>query len=72
MAVKVSSLGKNSRWYAGTGIYRHVWMVTTDRGKALAIVRPIGPSGIIVLKAAAEGLPEASVEIKVKRDRFSQ
>jgi len=31
LAVKVSSLGKNSRWYAGAGIYRHVWMVTTDR-----------------------------------------
>jgi len=31
LAVKVSSLGKNSRWYAGAGIYRHLWMVTTDR-----------------------------------------
>jgi len=31
LAVKVSSIGKNSRWYAGAGIYRHVWMVTTDR-----------------------------------------
>ena len=31
LAVKVSNLGKNSRWYAGSGIYRHVWMVTTDR-----------------------------------------
>jgi len=31
LAVKVSSLGKNSRWYAGAGIYRHVWLVATDR-----------------------------------------
>ena len=31
LAVKVSNEGKNSRWYAGSGIYRHVWMVTTDR-----------------------------------------
>ena len=31
LAVKVNSPGKNSRWYAGAGIYRHVWMVTTDR-----------------------------------------
>jgi len=30
LAVKVSSLGKNSRWYAGAGIYRHVWIVTTN------------------------------------------
>jgi len=31
LAVKVSSPGKNSRWYAGAGIYRHVWLITTDR-----------------------------------------
>ena len=38
----------------------------TFHGKALAIVRPTGKDGIIVLKAVAEGLPEASVEINVK------
>lgn len=31
LAVKVSNEGKNSRWYAGSGIYRHVWMITTHR-----------------------------------------
>ena len=31
LAVKVSNQGKNSRWYSGSGIYRHVWMVTADR-----------------------------------------
>ena len=31
LAVKVSSIGKNSRWYAGAGIYRHVKLVTIDR-----------------------------------------
>jgi len=35
----------------------------TFHGKALAIVRPTGKSGTIVLKAVAEGLPEASVKI---------
>lgn len=30
IAVKVSSLGKNSRWYAGAGIYRHVWFIPQD------------------------------------------
>jgi len=40
---------------------------TTFHGKALAIVRPTGKSGTIVLKATAEGLPETSVEIKVKQ-----
>lgn len=27
IAVKVKNEGKNSRWYSGSGIYRHVWLV---------------------------------------------
>lgn len=27
IAVKVSNEGKNSRWYSGSGIYRHVWLI---------------------------------------------
>ena len=31
ISVKVeNSMQKNSRWYSGSGIYRHVWMVVTD------------------------------------------
>ncbi len=26
LAVKVNNEGKNSRWYSGSGIYRHVWL----------------------------------------------
>ncbi len=26
VAVRVRNLGKNSRWYSGSGIYRHVWL----------------------------------------------
>ncbi|HEU0065214.1 MAG TPA: beta galactosidase jelly roll domain-containing protein, partial [Flavisolibacter sp.] len=29
LAVKVSNEGKNSRWYSGSGIYRHVWLIET-------------------------------------------
>ncbi len=29
MAVRVRNEGKNSRWYSGSGIYRHVWLITT-------------------------------------------
>lgn len=29
IAVKVVNEGKNSRWYSGSGIYRHVWMIRT-------------------------------------------
>lgn len=29
LAVKVQNQGKNSRWYSGSGIYRHVWLTVT-------------------------------------------
>ena len=30
VTVKVDSSGKTSRWYSGSGIYRHVWLTITD------------------------------------------
>jgi beta-galactosidase len=30
LAVQVKNTGKNSRWYSGSGIYRHVWLAVTD------------------------------------------
>ncbi|MHB8996178.1 MAG: sugar-binding domain-containing protein [Armatimonadota bacterium] len=30
LAVKVDSSGKTSRWYCGSGIYRHVWLTITE------------------------------------------
>lgn len=30
LAVRVRNLGQNSRWYSGSGIYRHVWLIVTD------------------------------------------
>ncbi len=30
IAVKVSNEGRNSRWYSGSGIYRHVWLTIID------------------------------------------
>ncbi len=26
LAVKINNFGKNSRWYSGSGLYRHVWL----------------------------------------------
>ena len=31
LAVRVSNEGKNSRWYSGSGIYRHVWLTVMPR-----------------------------------------
>ncbi|RPI00941.1 MAG: DUF4982 domain-containing protein [Calditrichaeota bacterium] len=31
VAVKVINEGENSRWYSGSGLYRHVWLIKTNR-----------------------------------------
>jgi beta-galactosidase len=31
IAVKVINSDKNSRWYTGSGIYRHVWLLSTNK-----------------------------------------
>lgn len=30
IAIRVRNEGKNSRWYSGSGIYRHTWLTVTD------------------------------------------
>jgi beta-galactosidase len=30
LAVRVDSSGRNTRWYAGSGIYRHTWLTVTE------------------------------------------
>jgi beta-galactosidase len=30
IAIEVRNEGKNSRWYSGSGIYRHVWLTVTE------------------------------------------
>jgi beta-galactosidase len=30
LAVRVKNIGENSRWYSGSGIYRHVWLRATE------------------------------------------
>ena len=31
LVVRVRNEGNNTRWYAGSGIYRHVWLITTPK-----------------------------------------
>ncbi len=55
IAVKVRNEGKNSRWYSGSGIYRHVWLIQTQsvsiapNGVAIA-TESIGEKGDAILK----------------------
>lgn len=31
IAVRCLNVGENSRWYVGSGLYRHVWLIKTDQ-----------------------------------------
>ena len=54
LAVRVRNEGRNSRWYSGSGVYRHVWLETTDplhlKENGLQITTPeIAPKNSTVL-----------------------
>lgn len=31
IAIRVLNVGENSRWYSGSGLYRHVWLIKTEK-----------------------------------------
>lgn len=57
IAVRVRNDGKNSRWYSGSGIYRHVWLITTQPVR-------VSPWGVYVLTQNA-GTKSASLKVMV-------
>ena len=55
LAVRVdNSRQKNCRWYSGSGIYRHVWLLTTDRIHADVWGVAINTSDICEKKASVQ------------------
>ena len=56
LAVRAKNEGKNSRWYSGSGIYRHVWLTVTD------LVR-INPRGVYI---TTTGVSKNSATINIK------
>ncbi|QMW00581.1 sugar-binding domain-containing protein [Spirosoma foliorum] len=60
IAVRAKNLGKNSRWYAGAGIYRHVWLMAVNPvHTAINGTFVTTPS---ITPGAAQVLVESSVE----------
>jgi beta-galactosidase len=49
LAVRVRNAGKNSRWYSGSGIYRHVWLTVTGEVRI-----PTWGVGVTTPKVAAD------------------
>ncbi|OAV45291.1 glycoside hydrolase family 2 TIM barrel-domain containing protein [Lewinella sp. 4G2] len=68
-AVKCSNLGENSRWYSGSGIYRHVWLEVNEAN----YLKPWGTvvttsdetSGVATVSVKTEAVVTTSEEVKI-------
>jgi beta-galactosidase len=75
LAVKVKNEGQNSRWYSGSGIYRHVWLTTTGPLRValwgVAVTTPevspekAGVSVAVELANEGEAVPGARVRVRL-------
>lgn len=73
LAVRVANLGMNSRWYSGSGIYRHVWLNVTRSLRfarwGVKITTPLvsAQSARVQVRARVEGLaPGTQFQVEVK------
>jgi beta-galactosidase len=65
IAVRVKNEGKNSRWYSGSGIYRHVWLITTNANH-------IAPWGVyITTPAVSETVATVNIQTEVVQEEKS-
>ncbi len=59
LAVRASNEGKNSRWYSGSGIYRHVWLTVTP-------MMHIAPWGVyITMPDVSDKLAKINIKTKL-------
>ncbi len=59
IAVRASNEGKNSRWYSGSGIYRHVWLTVTPQ-------LHVAPWGVyITTPEVSDKLAEINIKTKI-------
>jgi beta-galactosidase len=66
LAVSVRNEGRNSRWYSGSGIYRHVWLITTERIH-------IAPWGIfITTPEVSENTATVLIKSTIKNEEATQ
>lgn len=75
VAVRVDNWGSNSRWYSGSGIYRHVWLTTTPAvyiplwgvGVSTPVVSVAGQSAVVQveLQVANSGNTAAQADVQI-------
>lgn len=75
IAVKVdNSIQKNSRWYSGSGIYRHVWIDVTDKthieqwGVAITTPKINESEALVEVKTLVNNDSETQKSIKLNTD----
>ncbi len=72
IAVKVQNDGRNSRWYSGSGIYRHVWLIRKQAAHIAQNGISITTGGLsankatIKIVASVEGAGKANVRLAIK------
>ena len=62
LAVQVKNEGLNSRWYTGSGIYRHVWLIATEN-----VYIPQGGVGITTSEVSGKSA-QIKVEIAIQNE----
>ncbi len=71
LAVQVKNVGKNSRWYSGSGIYRHVWLTYLDPvhivhwGNVITTLKANGLSGQLNIDTKVKNETAADAAIKL-------
>ena len=69
LAVRVSNEGKNSRWYSGSGIYRHVWLTVMPKMHlaqwGVYITTPEVSSKTATIKVQTKLVNDENIEKKV-------
>lgn len=72
IAVRVRNLGRNSRWYSGSGIYRHTWLTVTDGihvplwGVCVTTPSVTADSATVKVAAAVENLRTENADVDVR------
>ncbi len=74
IAVRVRNLGQNSRWYSGSGIYRHVELITADSvhiipwGVYVTTVQPSPDKATALVNTTIENSTGMDQEIKLQTE----
>ncbi|ADB40029.1 glycoside hydrolase family 2 TIM barrel-domain containing protein [Spirosoma linguale] len=71
LVVRVKNLGQNTRWYTGSGIYRHVWLILTEAvhiapmGVTITTPQVLARSAQIVVRTQIDNTQNAALPVRV-------